>query len=316
MAVTPIYNMTTENLGMDLPALTGTDVGVLNADLKIIDDEMAKLMYKSAPYIADLNTVDETRVNTTTSTTLNKPDEGYNFTVFSVRRTNSTEVTQLAVPYAGASVHMFFRAKRSGGWTAWSRVTMLEDFVGASVNNVNANDYMTPGVYYLRTGCTNVPGTYIALKVIALDTGAVYQHATRFVTGGTYESWERCYGASTETWTPWMKIVRAYRTGESVDTSGIICPAYVSNSKRALHIQIPVSKPVEGTISVTGLTITVRYEGTYLLTEKTITAGEIDSVAVNAGGIKVNLTPTWDVTPPTNNSTVNVLINVGTFSVT
>ena len=41
------------------------------------------------------------------------------------------------------------------------------------INNVDLNDYRTPGVYYFASGCTNAPATYFMCIVIGRNDFAI-----------------------------------------------------------------------------------------------------------------------------------------------
>lgn len=93
------------------------------------------------------------------------------------------------------------------------------------VDNVDANSYVKTGVYYLGTGCSNVPCTYLLLQVISKNSatdGNPVQIGFDIVNNGMY-----IRNRANNTWKNWQKLVteselgRYQTTTTSTTTNGL-----------------------------------------------------------------------------------------------
>ena len=94
------------------------------------------------------------------------------------------------------------------------------------IDNVDANDYVKSGFYYLGTGCSNVPQTYIRLIVSGSSTsGEISQFALSTVSHNLYVRRK-----SSNIWTSWASV--GYQTLQinNIDVNTIICGIYYCNA--------------------------------------------------------------------------------------
>ena len=78
----------------------------------------------------------------------------------------------------------------------------VKNYMGKSYSNVDANDFRSPGVYYLTQNCSNVPNNYIYLSVLGkTDNGDFLQVAYDV---STTKVWKRTY--TNNRWYSWNEI--------------------------------------------------------------------------------------------------------------
>ena len=102
-----------------------------------------------------------------------------------------------------------------------------------AVSNTDANTLTTTGLYYLTTGCTNIPSAYCILQVQSKNTTSISDDIAQYTvnTDGNQYSRVRVNG----TWSSWQKLANQ----NYLDTQGVLAWQRVSNGVNDANLCIP-----------------------------------------------------------------------------
>lgn len=188
----------------------------------------------------------------------------------------------------------------------------------------NFDNLTDPGYYYYSpSSSTSLPKKEYdnensgIIEIIGPESGAYFQKIQS--SSAPYSMFiRRVFAAKTPS--DWMDISPFYDWGDSIDLSGYACGGFITNSAKDVYFSFPLAKPVYintgilgTTVSISGLTATIRNNGTY------IHGSANGHASVSSANLTVTIKPTFllfkitvTVTGSTNNNSVGIHLGAGT----